>query len=708
MTCSLHPARLVLAISAVVAAGAAWSDQPAPAPDTSTWKCEMCPFMQGSASEVEAGALAASGANATFGRYTGIDRNGGFVDLSASGQYRSADGSFTNYEVKDLGLDSREASATAGHEGKYDVRLSYDGQPNRLYDTGDTPFRSGGPYLALPSGWVPGAGTGSMSALGPSLAPVDIGSDRRTISLLVRYFATPSWTVFGDFRHQEHEGNSLTGASFLTEASQIAQPFDYVTDSFEAGAVWTGRIASFHLSYLGSWFSDNYDSTTFANPYIPIVPGSTQGQLGTPPSNDLQQLTATGNLQLPWHSTLTFAASLGTLKQNAAFLPDSTLAGSAVPAPGSLDGDVHLSHYALGLGTRPLPKLSLRGNASYDGRDDKTSGLNLPYVITDTFPGSAVITPRYSEDKVHLDGGADYSLARWMKVGVGGTFDNIHYGPGQVVTWTQDAHSWGVATFTPIETFNVTLKGGNALRKVGSFDAAALPPEENPLIRMYNYAPRDRVFYSLNGAWNATDKLTWSFEGSIDKDDYRNSPLGLQAVHQQRGSSALTYAASDTLSAFIDAGYQRLSSLQKGSTGSTLLPPWLTQDSQRYWNLGVGGRWVPQERWTLSLDYLLAPSYDNIETSTVAGPAQAFPENWTKLNIARLDAAYRCTDALQVHFRYTYETYNSRDWWLNGVGADTLPNLLAMGISPQQDHVNLFALTVRYQFGRDNTAAKSP
>jgi hypothetical protein len=116
---------------------------------------------------------------------------------------------------------------------------------------------------------------------------------------------------------------------------------------------------------------------------------------------------------------------------------------------------------------------------------------------------------------------------------------------------------------------------------------------------------------------------------------------------------------------------------------------------------------VPQERWTLSLDYLLAPSYDNTET-TVFGGQQAFPENWTKLNIARLDAAYRWTSALQVHFRYTYETYNSSDWWLNGVGAQTLPNLLALGITPMQDHVNLFALTVRYQFGRDDSAHKTP
>ena len=88
----------------------------------------------------------------------------------------------------------------------------------------------------------------------------------------------------------------------------------------------------------------------------------------------------------------------------------SALAGAWLPTPGSLDGDVHLSHYALGLASRPLPKLSLRGNATYDGHDEKTSPLALPYIVTDTFPGGTAMTPRYSEDRVRLDGGADYAL----------------------------------------------------------------------------------------------------------------------------------------------------------------------------------------------------------------------------------------------------------------------------------------------------------
>jgi MtrB/PioB family decaheme-associated outer membrane protein len=690
-----------LLLAVVALAAAAQADETAP--DPSQWKCAQCPFLQGYETQTEAGILYANGANATFGRYSGVDHSGPYADVSASGQIRSDSGDYANYDLEQLGLASREGYVEGGREGRYDLRVSYDGQPSRLYDTGATPYQINGHSLTLPANWITAGSTAGMSSLNGGLSPLRIESQRSTTALLARYYLGPQWTAYGEFRRQEHEGTGMTSASFLTEAVQLPQPFDYVTNSFETGIAWAGRKASFRLSYTGSWFSDDSDSLTFANPYTPIVPGSTQGQLSLPPSNTLQQLNATGNVQLPWLTTLTYAASLSTLKQNATFLPLSTLPGQGAASPSSLDGDVHLSHYALGLASRPLPKLSVRGNAVYDGRDDKTNPLEFAYIVTDTFPGGSAATPRYSEDHVRLDGGADYALARWLRIGVGGKLDEIHYGPGQVVSWTQNAQSWGRATITPIAPLSFTVKYGDALRKASSFNADALPAGENPMIRAYNYAPRDRVFATLTGAWSINAAITWSIEESLAKDDYRSSPLGLQSTHEQRVSSTLTWSPKDTLSAYIDAGYERLFNLQSGSTG-TNTTPWLATDTDRFWNVGIGGRWAPQARWSITVDYLLAPSYDNND-SLAGGVQQAFPQNWTKLDSAHLGVGYQWTTATQIHVRYTHEQYNSNDWALNGVGPSTVPNLLALGVQPYRDSVNAVSLTVRYQFGRDTSPA---
>ncbi len=643
----------------------------APLVDTSSWACAQCPFAHGYAGSAEGGALYASGANAEYGRYTGIDHTGPYVVAAAEGQWRDEQGDHVAYDLERLGLASRDGVVTGGRDGRYDLRLSYDGQPQNLYDTAATPLK--------------------------------IETDRRTTSLFGRYFASPDWTLFGTLGHEEKDGSGLTSASFLTRALQFTAPISYVTNSLDTGAAWSGRHASMRLNFTDSWFQDDNAAAPFANPYAAAGggatagSGATNGELAQAPGNNLQQVATSGNWQIPWfNSTLNYDASLGSLRQNAGFLPISTLSAATVPGANSLDGDVHLSHYSLALSMRPLAKLILRGRATYDGRDDSTRPLSVNYVVTDTAPGGAALTPRYSEDRTRFDGTADATPWRLLHIGVGGEFLYVHYAPGQVLTHTQDVESWVRLSVTPVESVTVALKYGDGLRKDSPTDLAALPFGESTLVRDYNYAGRDRVFSTLTASWNASAKIDWSIQAALTKDDYRSSPLGLQSLHEQRYSTTLTWTPLDSLSAYLDAGYQQLFTWQNGAT-DVLSSPWMLSDTERFWNLSVGGRWVPQERWTLTLDYLLAPSTGDTD-SALGGASQAFPQNWTKLDSARLGASYQWTKACQVRFRYERETYHSSDWALAGVGPGTIPNLTAFGIEPYRDNLNLVALSLRYQF----------
>ena len=73
-------------------------------------------------------------------------------------QVRSDDGAYANYDLERLGLASREGYVEGGREGRYDLRLSYDGQPTALYDTAVTPYQGNGGNLTLPAiGWPPAA-----------------------------------------------------------------------------------------------------------------------------------------------------------------------------------------------------------------------------------------------------------------------------------------------------------------------------------------------------------------------------------------------------------------------------------------------------------------------------------------------------------------------------------------------------------------------
>lgn len=678
-------------------AGAAASAE-APAPDTSAWKCSQCPFFEGYSAEVEAGAVYPNDANFSYGRYTGLDESKVYPTLDAAGQYRGADGTNVSYNLEHVGLPYGDGSASFGHEGRYDLKAEYDLQPTRLFETGATPYLGVGTgNITLPANWVAAGSTGGMTALPAALSPVKLEYDRRTAALLGSYIASSAWTFHAELRHQEKDGTGLIGGSFFTEATQLPQRVDYVTDTFEAGVRWTGRRTSIRLTYTGSWFKDNTDALIFANPYLPIVPGSTQGQLSLPPNNNLQQLALNGTVPFDWRATtLTFAASLGKLRQDASFLPYSTLPGSTIPSSGSLDGNVHLSHYSLGIASMPLPKLSVRGTANYDGRDDHTTPQTLGYILTDTFPGSTAVTPRYNIDRTRLDGSADYALTHWVSLGIGGRYLDTYYWPNAVVNQTRDYQSYGRAILTPTAGLSLILKGGNASRTTSAFNAAALPPAENPTIAAYNYAPRDRTFYEITGSWAATAALTWSIEGFFANDDYRLSQLGLQSVEVRRGSSTLTWTPREGLSAYLSGGYERLASEQNGSAG-TGTAPWAVSQGERFWDVSVGGQWAVSQRWTVAVDYTHAPSYYDTETQ-VSGVSQPFPENTTTLNNVRLDLRYQWTRAVQVHLLFIHEKFDSSDWAIQNVGPATVPNLLAFGVQPLNHDVNLVGLTARYQF----------
>ena len=88
----------------------------------------------------------------------------------------------------DLGLDSRYFGVEGGKQGQYAIHLNYKELPHHLSDTAVSPFLgAGSSSLTLPSGWIPGATTGTMSTLNPSLHALELETSAATVR--------PGWIV---------------------------------------------------------------------------------------------------------------------------------------------------------------------------------------------------------------------------------------------------------------------------------------------------------------------------------------------------------------------------------------------------------------------------------------------------------------------------------------------------------------------------------
>ena len=211
---------------------------------------------------------------------------------------------------------------------------------------------------------------------------------------------------------------------------------------------------------------------------------------------------------------------------------------------------------------------------------------------------------------------ADYAVIRPLHVAVGGEYHEDIYSPGQVLRNTQDVESWGKVSVTPATGLESTLKYGERIAQDLRLRRGRL------CVRGESTGARFQLCAARPGFLVAHRLLVGDADTHLDPRGVagqgRPGPRRWDSrVPMSSGARAtLSWSPRETLSAYIDAGYQRLFTLQDGFTGPGTAP-WLTADTERFWRLTIGGRWTPQRRWTLALDYLRAPSLPELFPTTV-------------------------------------------------------------------------------------------
>ena len=672
----------------------------AAAADPSQWKCESCPFeKEGTTGTVEVGVGAVSDDSRKFGDYTGLDEKGAFAIVGGTLRHRGADGTFANAAASDLGIDARSLTADGGREGVYTLRFGYAEIPRRFADGARTPFLGlGSGTLTLPAGF-PADTTGAMP-LATTLRDAKLGYKRTRYDLGGTFIAGENWTYRVSLRHDVRDGTLRGAGSFFSSASQLAVPLDQVTDQIEAAATYYSRRLQATVGYYGSLFRNGEDSLTWANPFTPVVAGADRGQLALAPDNEFHQLFASAGYDIAPKIRASGEIAFGRMTQNANYLAATLNSGLTVPAlpVQSLDGRADTFNASVRVTASPIDRVRLNASYARDTRDNKTSSQSYPAVTTDMFVGSGLRINRpyrFWRDRFKVD--AEYRGPRGLKAIVGADFDQIERSYQEAVR-TRETTVWGRLGAQLHPTTRVELKLAHAQRNPSTYGIANwLESPQNPLMRKYNLAERTRNTVGLRADVGVSDEVTVGLTADYSNDDYSRSTIGLLDGRSVNVGADVSVALTHESRIYLYANSEQVRSRQAGS-GSFAQPDWSARTKDRVEVVGAGIKHVLLKgKLEVGGDLSFSRSRSDItmEPGTASG---GFPTATVDRDSLKLHATYNLKDNLSLIGSYWYERYDAKDWRLDGVLPDTVPNLLVFGDEAPQYTQNVVRVSLRYRF----------
>ena len=362
-------------------------------------------------SSVEVGIGDVTDGSYKFGEYNGLQNSGQFgvgsFDLRGGGSYDSSDATRWRINATNLGLDTRNATAEYGEQGRYRVTLGFDEIRHNITDSYSTPYRGvGTDVLGLPSSWlvpiVPllsatapnarglsdavatssalvrgvltppsgaklAASNTLMAADLPLFGQANLHTTRSRYDGGASYLITPKWEFAIKAGHEDKEGAKPMGSITATTGGDIstilADPIDQSTDQISATLGYHAKSEFVQFVYNGSIFHNNIPSLTWTNWAQP----ATTMTMSSAPNNESHQLAVTAGKDLTRTTRLVLNAAYTRNTRDGSFLTDAS-----TPLVPNLDGLVVTKAFNLKLTNRPRRDLDLSLGYKFDERDNQT------------------------------------------------------------------------------------------------------------------------------------------------------------------------------------------------------------------------------------------------------------------------------------------------------------------------------------------------
>ena len=628
--------------------------------DTSRWRCRLCPFDLATAARgrLRVGALGVADAEARFGRHNGLGAAGAYADAGGTFARRDANGAHVAVEATDLGFDSRYAQVRGGRHGRYGFAFGWQEIPHLISTDGATPY----------------AGRAVLH-VAAARNPVTDATERRKRTASVRIDASRRLRLQASYARETKTGTRTSYADFLYQATGLPKPVDQTTEEVGGQVVFTSRPLLLAAEASRARFRNAYRSLIWQDAFAPA--GTRTGRLALAPNNVADTVSL--------HSRATFGRTRfstrlawGRHRQNDAFLPYTTNAGldlEALPRTG-LDGRADTFAGVSRLVTEITGRLRLSLAHRERRRDNATPTLILAPVLGEAFPTPARRSRAYALRLADTEATLRYRFADRGSVTLGTRLRELERSPLEIAANAEDAF-WIDLAARASGGLVVSLKAMRSARDAAAFRATT---RNNPLTRRFYQAAREQrllragVDYPVVAA-----NLALGADIELRDTSYPDSGLGVLRERRRALSFDLTFAptADARLSAFL------ATDLDDATTaGSSPFAPaawrYETLDRTRAAGLVADLRGILHPKFDISATYSQSVGRGRYET-VVGGDGLPFPKLVSDHRSARIETTYHWRPGTAVVVHWYWEGYAGADWAADGVTADAIRDVIALG-----------------------------
>ena len=474
---------------------------------------------------------------------------------------------FFDLGANHVGRKDQRYSAVANQPGKFKAFFVYDEIPMLLSRTTQTLFNDGAidssyGLLTIPDAIQTAAQTNSAtltSAFAANARTFELKTTRRIAEGGFIFMPTADLTLKATLRNTDREGYIPYGGSFgHGNVVETAAPTYHAFQDFDTSGEWMRGRVLVRGGFVGSWFNNEIANLTFDNPWrsVDTSSASSRGRMALAPNSTFFGVNGMISVKLPQNSRATAYVSTGQLRDGDEVIMPYTINTAATGALAfprvMVDGAADTMAANLSFTSRPTANVNFSLRFQSYEYDNKTPEFIVyqrsSYDNGISSSSTPIMTEPFGMIRHNFDADLRYSPRAGTGVGVG--YQRLAEERSHRI-FEETVDNVFRLTFDTVTSKWVTIRSKyeHAQRRGHAFEEEALTEvSEQPGLRHFDVASRDRNRLTLTGMLNPMDKVAVNFSVGAGNDDYLESVMGLRDnKHRVYGAGFDTMPADNVM-----------------------------------------------------------------------------------------------------------------------------------------------------------------